>query len=559
MEVHTRSLGAVYRKSVHPQEVLPPLKPASAPRFESRVLEGGKVVLEKDYAIPMRDGVTIYADVYRPVDAIAKKTPTIVFFAPFGKHGAVPREKFSNMGVDFSKLSKYAHWELPDPLLWCGEYGYSFISVDPRGTWWSEGTEANFFSPEEGRDGYDVVEWTAKQEWSTGKIGWGAVSYYAMSIYQTAVLKPPHLAAIMPWEGISDIYREVNTVGGIPNAAFQSLWMDITGMGLRESEDHAVASIEHPLYDDWWKSKVVDWSKIDIPAFSVTGWSSLGLHLRGTIAAWKEFSSKHKYLQIHGGREWEQFYKEENIQKQKLFWDRFLKDEPNEVDNWAVVEYDVRRTAGENARRQVLNFPPASNITTFSISDKTTLSTEPKKSTSEAAYVSYKAHKSDSHVLFDYKFASGAEITGYAAAELYIQAINYPDADLYVALQKIGTDGKEIKFYHSTQQVEASASFGWLRASHRELDSTKSVPERPVHLHERRQWIRPQDIVKVQVELWPSSTVWEAGETLRLVVKGSPFTNQEHPTQTKGPNHGFGEVRVWYGGQYPSALLLPLV
>lgn len=223
------------------------------------------------------------------------------------------------------------------------------------------------------------------------------------------------------------------------------------------------------------------------------------------------------------------------------------------------MEYDVRRTAGENARRQVLNFPPASNITTFSISDKTTLSTEPKKSTSEAAYVSYKAHKSDSHVLFDYKFASGAEITGYAAAELYIQAINYPDADLYVALQKIGTDGKEIKFYHSTQQVEASASFGWLRASHRELDSAKSVPERPVHLHERRQWIRPQDIVKVQVELWPSSTVWEAGETLRLVVKGSPFTNQEHPTQTKGPNHGFGEVRVWYGGQYPSALLLPLV
>jgi predicted acyl esterase len=82
-----------------------------------------------------------------------------------GKHGAVPRDKFSKMGVDLSKLNKYAYWELPDPLLWCGEYGYSFISVDPRGCWWSEETEANFFSPEEGRDGYDVVEWTAKQEW----------------------------------------------------------------------------------------------------------------------------------------------------------------------------------------------------------------------------------------------------------------------------------------------------------------------------------------------------------------------------------------------------------
>jgi uncharacterized protein len=75
--------------------------------------------------------------------------------------------------------------------------------------------------------------------------------------------------------------------------------MDMTGNGLGECEDHAVASIEHPLYDDWWKSKVADWNKIDIPAFSVTGWSSLGLHLRGTIAAWKEFSSNHKYLLIH--------------------------------------------------------------------------------------------------------------------------------------------------------------------------------------------------------------------------------------------------------------------
>lgn len=128
-------------------------------------LDGGQVLLEKDVAITMRDGVKLYADVCRPIASIAKKTPTIVFFAPFGKHGAVPREKFKNMAVDFSKLSKYALWELPDPLLWCAEFQYSFVSIDPRGTWWSEGGEANYFSPEEGRDGYDVVEWVAAQDW----------------------------------------------------------------------------------------------------------------------------------------------------------------------------------------------------------------------------------------------------------------------------------------------------------------------------------------------------------------------------------------------------------
>lgn len=247
------------------------------------------------------------------------------------------------------------------------------------------------------------------------------------------------------------------------------------------------------------------------------------------------------------------------MQKQKLFWDRFLKDEPNEVDEWPVVEFDVRTSSNEMTRRQGKSFPPASKITTLSIDGETALSLEAPEVSTKAKYVSYTAQKPDSLVSFDYKFQERTEITGYSAAILYIQAINYPDADLYVALQKIGPDGKEVKFYHSTQQIEASASFGWLRVSHRELDAAKSIPERPVHLHEKRQWIRPRDVVEVQVELWPTSTVWEAGDTLRLAVKGSQFTNVEHPTQLKGPNHGFGEVRVWYGGKYPSALLVPLV
>lgn len=65
------------------------------------------------------------------------------------------------MGVDFSSLSSHTIWELPDPIKWCGEYKYSLLVVDARATWWSEGEAAYYFSPEEGRDGYDVVEWVA--------------------------------------------------------------------------------------------------------------------------------------------------------------------------------------------------------------------------------------------------------------------------------------------------------------------------------------------------------------------------------------------------------------
>ncbi|KAK9788651.1 putative Xaa-Pro dipeptidyl-peptidase C-terminal domain-containing protein [Seiridium cardinale] len=541
----TSTLGAPYRKAVHPKNVAPPLKPAPDLKHEIMTLDGGQVLLEKDIAVPMRDGIKIYVDAYRPISDIAEETPSIVLFSPFGKHGAVPREKFVNMGVDFSKLSKYTQWELPDPLVWCAEYGYSLVIVDPRGTWWSEGENAHYFSPEEGRDGYDLVEWIAKQSWCTGNVGWGAVSYFAMSIYQTAVLKPPHLKAVMPWEGISDIYREVNCPGGIPNVAFQQLWMDMTGNGLGHCEDHAVAAIEHPLYDAWWQSKVVDWSKIDIPAFSVTGWSSLGLHLRGTIEAWQQFSSKNKYLLVHGGREWSEYYQEYNIERQKAFFDRYLKGLVTDVETWPLVQYDVRSSADNKVTVYGSTFPPASDLRQLYLGPNGRLAIDP---TATSDFVSFEAGKPGSQATFSYTFSERTEITGYASVKLLVQALRFPDVDLYVALQKLDRDEKEVRFWHSTQQIEASASFGWLRVSHRELDKERSRPGRPRHTHQRRQWLRPSDIVEAEVEIWPTSTVWEAGESLCLAISGAAFTDAGNPTQIKGPNHGFGEVRIWFEG-----------
>ncbi|KAI0123719.1 Alpha/Beta hydrolase protein [Xylariales sp. AK1849] len=559
-ELYTKDTKPFFRQCVHPQDIAHPMTPAPPLKHEVVELEGGKVVFEKDIPIKMRDGAVLYADSYRPVSGLVEKTPTLLLFSPFGKHGAVPREKFQNMGVDFGKLSTHTKWEIQDPVRWCSDYGYSFLSVDPRGTWWSEG-DATHLSPEEGRDGYDVVEWIAQQSWSTGNVGWGGgVSYFAMSAYQTAVLRPPHLKAIMAWEGISDLYREVNLVGGIPNVPFQNLWMNMTGNGLSTSDDHAVASIEHPLFDDYWQSKVVDWSLIDIPIFSITGWSSLGLHLRGTIEAWKQSSSPAKFLKIHGGREWSEFYKEPNIQKQLQFWDRYLKDVSNEVGQWPRVEIDVRTSADQSVQRAEPDFPPKGALTRFQLQPNSTLVPASSAHTQEGAeYVSFKAHKYDSVVHFDFKFTQRTEITGFSSVKLFVQAMDFPDVDLFVALQKLDKDRQEVRFYHSTQQIEAAATFGWLRASHRELDTAKSTPERPVHLHRRRLWLQPKLVAEVDVELWPTSTVWEAGETLRLAVKGTTFTDPENLTQFKSPSHSFGEVKIWFGGKYDSSLLVPVV
>jgi len=105
-------------------------------------------------------------------------------------------------------------------------------------------------------------------------------------------------------------------------------------------------------------------------------------------------------------------------------------------------------------------------------------------------------------------FREATEITGCSSVELFVQALQYPDVDLFVAMQKLDNDGQEVKFYHSTQHLEASASFGWLRASHREPIPSQSIPERSVHSHQRRQWLRPGDVNEVDIALWPSSTHW---------------------------------------------------
>src|SRR5208337_4318913 len=107
-----------------------------------------------------------------------------------------------------------------------------------RGMWYSEG-DATFISPEEGEDLYDLIEWAGTQPWSNGKVGLSGVSYLAFAQWHVAALQPPHLAAINPWEGWSDTYREVAYQGGIPDTRVWPLLFYLWGVGTNRIEDLA--------------------------------------------------------------------------------------------------------------------------------------------------------------------------------------------------------------------------------------------------------------------------------------------------------------------------------
>ncbi len=197
----TRTLAAGFR-------IAPPFRPLPV-----------DIVLEKDVAVPLRDGVTIYIDVLRP--AGAEKVPVIVAWSPYGKGqgtSASVMGVFGLVGLDNGIVSGLEKFEGPDPAYWCAQ-GYAICNPDTRGVASSEG-DSVLWDRQEGRDCHDLIEWLAVQEWCTGKVAMSGTSYLAVSQWFTAAEQPPHLAAINPWEGVSDVYRDLVMRGGMPDTGF---------------------------------------------------------------------------------------------------------------------------------------------------------------------------------------------------------------------------------------------------------------------------------------------------------------------------------------------------
>jgi hypothetical protein len=199
------SFERIFRKGVPPTE-------HQYPGLGYRITREHGMIIEHDVAVPMRDGVKIYIDVTRPEGK--QKVPALIAWSSYGKHRPFQYGYFfKEGGVKREWYSKYTNFEAPDPLYWVPR-GYAIINVDPRGAWQSEG-DATYWGHEEARDGHDLIEWAGVQEWCNGKVGLSGVSYLAIIQWLIAATQPTHLAAINPWEGLSDMYREFAFHGGM--------------------------------------------------------------------------------------------------------------------------------------------------------------------------------------------------------------------------------------------------------------------------------------------------------------------------------------------------------
>src|SRR5262249_36124922 len=153
------------------------------------------------------------ADVFLPDSA--GPHPVLVGLSPYGKEiQSLPMPPQPPTSPIYSR-----EIEAGDPR-YLTAAGYVHVIVHVRGTGKSGGGYRGWMSEDGARDGYDVIEGAAEQEWSNGRVGMIGVSYYGAIQLAVAALQPPHLEAIMPLNAPADYYREGSHHGGMLHGFF---------------------------------------------------------------------------------------------------------------------------------------------------------------------------------------------------------------------------------------------------------------------------------------------------------------------------------------------------
>jgi len=252
-----------------------------------------QIRVESNVAVVMRDGVTLYADVYRPVDP--GRFPVLIVRTPYGKQ----RDGIHESLIGFAQR------------------GYAVVAEDVRGRFESDGKWDPFRY--EAQDGYDTIEWAARQPWSNGKVGMHGGSYLGNVQWQAAAQTPPSLVAIFPAVASTSLYHNTWFHGGAFKLGLAVGWgvvrnprrvmypqywhteryapeewrydnvfwkLPLKTIDLESSNQivpHFRDWIRRQSYDDYWKAISVEehFARVKVPAHVHGGW--FDLLLGGTL------------------------------------------------------------------------------------------------------------------------------------------------------------------------------------------------------------------------------------------------------------------------------------
>jgi uncharacterized protein len=429
--------------------------------------------------------------------------------------------------------------------------GFAVLNADLRGCGHSDGV-GQPFSRQESEDVYDIVEWAAAQPWCDGRVVMLGVSYLAISQYGAASLRPPALRAICPWEGFSDAYQDLAFPGGVREKGFMRIWTLMLRRATRFAYDMLRMQKEHPLRDKFWLSLVPDLTSITVPMLVCGSFSDQNLHSRGSMRAFTQAGSTYTRLYTHRGGKWATFYSEPARAEQLAFFRGVLDGAPA----GRSVRLEVREDHDTIAQvREEADWPLArTHWRQLYLAGAGILSTQPPFETGD---ISFKTRSRAA--AFTWFVRDDVELTGPMAVRLWLDLHGCDDANLFVGVEK-WRDGRYVPFEGSYGFGRDRVATGSQRLSLRALDPELSKPWEPVPSCSHPQPLRSGEVVAVDVALGPSSTLFRAGEQLRLVVAGrwlaprNPLTGSFPAFYQPSPR---GRVTLHWGPTHDAHLLIP--
>jgi len=521
----------------------------------------GSVLVDRDLEVAVRDGTVLRVNVHRPPGA--GPFPVLLSAHPYGKD-ALPKRTRRGFRVsaqyrglrqtDPISFSSLTSWEAPDPVWWT-QHGYAVVNADLRGAGHSDG-RTELLSKQEGEDVADLIEWAGTQPWGTGRVGLLGVSYLAVTQYEAAACKSGHLAAICPWEGFTDPYRDLFCPGGIPEYGFASLWLAATKRTVRLAVDFGAERRHHLLRDRWWQSHVPKLSDIDVPMLVCATFSDNCLHSRGSFRAFQQVGSARRFAYTHRGGKWATFYGDPARQAQLAFLDRHVAE--RDAPDLPPVRLEVRESRDRIVEvRDEQEWPLA-------LTQWTPVHLGPEGALTEVAPSTPGQLTFDPRrraAAFSWRIPHDVELSGPMAARLWVEVHDTDDADLVVGVEK-WRGRRIVPFEGSYGWGRDRVTTGWQKASLRAVDAAMSAPHAPVHTYDQPEPLGIGDVVPVDVALGPSATLFRAGEVLRLLVAGrwlsprNPFTGQLPARYRCRPR---GRCTLHWGPERPAHVLVPVI
>ena len=563
------------------------------------------VILEKDVWVTVRDGVRICVDIYRPKGE--GKFPGLVSFSWYGKES--------------QRLPTGPEYRISDAPRGnggheCGEQGYlvprGYVQVIPdvRGVGKSEGE----YTIDWGNDGYDLIEWMAKQPWCNGNVGMAGMSAFGWAQYSVAAAQPPHLKAIFPFEALTDRYRHHHYHGGIFNHYFQLRMPGLiphvkrpTPASFREfSEEELAMKIKelqnnpdiqctpflylvtispqlnpvvfdmlmHPFDGPYYErvSAYPRLKNIKVPSYLGARWNAWAIHLPGAFDAYENVAApaeKKKLLLIPCHEYYGMHRPFHEVQDVCVRWyDHWLKG----IDTGIMDEPPILIfVQGVNQWRYEKEWPlPVTEWTKFFLREGGKLSSEPPRGSTEPQvftsdpWADATKGRVPKAVFETEPLAQGVEVTGPLA--LYWRA-SIESKGLPVRtwrseqVEELRPATLDTDWYLKLFDVDVDGSVrclaeGWLKASHYELDEDKSKPYAPYHPHTRNLPIEPGEVILYASDLKMTSNLFLAGHRMRLEISAQ---DRIQDIWYHLPHMDVVKHAIYCDESRPSYLLLPVI